>query len=365
MPDALAVAGIGGREQMDHHQRPLALAEVAERLLAVHRLGPGEVEDVVPDLERRAQEEAEPQQRSRSPARLRVPISAPDPQRQQRRVPAGLLHDQVEVVVRVRSVRLSRCQPSSTRLPVDGLPGHEVELRPDPGASRRPSASSLSRSAPSASTRQPVAGVDGQRPAVLAVQRGLRRAATRCRPRRRRGPGRRCAAARGRPPRAGRLRLRRRRPRHVARHSAGRRPLPPRPRYSAAGARRYSDMPSVGEVAEGCPARAGAIAPRALEESVWHGRAGHGRRTSSRSASGSEGAAERHARGRGSARRAGPLAPARAAGPPGRSPRRRGRRRAGRTTRRRRGCCRRSTRPGRHVQVDGGRRGRRRVVDPQ
>lgn len=45
-------------KRMDQHQRPLALEQVAERFLAVALIG-GKIEQIVLDLERGAEEEAE------------------------------------------------------------------------------------------------------------------------------------------------------------------------------------------------------------------------------------------------------------------------------------------------------------------
>ena len=109
-------------EQVDQHQRALALVEVADDLLAVGRLGADEVEQVVADLERRAEEEAEP-----APSARR---SAVRPTRSARPTRSGwtvvyqhvLLHDQVEVVLGRRGRRRRRAAsrvrvawPSSVR----------------------------------------------------------------------------------------------------------------------------------------------------------------------------------------------------------------------------------------------------------
>src|SRR5918994_846179 len=118
---------------MGQHQGPLAFAEVTQGLLAVHGRGTREVENVVPDLEGRTQKEPEPQHRFQIGSSLGTNQGAYS-QRQHSRVPACLLHDQVQVVIR-SEVGTAFALPSQFQsLSIDRLPSHEVELRPDPTA---------------------------------------------------------------------------------------------------------------------------------------------------------------------------------------------------------------------------------------
>jgi hypothetical protein len=170
--DALAVARAGRGQEVDQHQGPLPLPKVTEGLLAVDGLRAREVEDVVADLERGTEEEPEPEHRGE----VDGPPGAdqgPDAQRQQGRVPAGLLHDQVEVVVR-RQVGAAIPLPSQlARLAVDCLAGHEVELRPDPCGEPPPEQALVVSEGTEREHGEPVARVDREGPAVPAVQRGL------------------------------------------------------------------------------------------------------------------------------------------------------------------------------------------------
>jgi hypothetical protein len=75
---------------MHQRQRALALVEVAEDLLAVLLLVADEVQQVVADLEGRAEVEAEPDQRSQVGLTARTHDGA-DPQRVDRGVPAHVL----------------------------------------------------------------------------------------------------------------------------------------------------------------------------------------------------------------------------------------------------------------------------------
>ena len=93
----LAVGGAGDGQQMDHHERPLALAHVTEQVFAVRVHTAHDVEDVILDLERGA--EREPELRER----LEVGIAPRAQQRagahrQDRRVRARLAQHHVEIV---------------------------------------------------------------------------------------------------------------------------------------------------------------------------------------------------------------------------------------------------------------------------
>ena len=57
MHNPRTVPGIGGRQKMGQNQGPLPFTEITQGLLAVRGQGTREVENVVPDLEGRAQED--------------------------------------------------------------------------------------------------------------------------------------------------------------------------------------------------------------------------------------------------------------------------------------------------------------------
>ena len=75
-PELLPLIGGALAQGVDEHERALALPDVAEDLLAVLSLIANQVQDVVLDLERRAEQEPNRLKRSASIAPA-VPISAP------------------------------------------------------------------------------------------------------------------------------------------------------------------------------------------------------------------------------------------------------------------------------------------------
>ena len=112
---------------MDQNQRALALAQVAVDLLSVERLVADQVEQVVLDLERRAQVEPEPHHRPEVGPPTR-PQQRPYPQGVDGRVPARLVHDEVEVVLG-RQPRHGVAAPAELgRLALEGPQRHGVEL---------------------------------------------------------------------------------------------------------------------------------------------------------------------------------------------------------------------------------------------
>src|SRR5207344_1767617 len=100
-------------------------------LLAVQRLFALEVEDVVTDLERRTEVEAELDDRARIDGAPRADDRT-HAHRVDRRVPARLVHDQGEVVLRgeVEDVVFSPAELG--RLALEGPKRHRVELGVDP-----------------------------------------------------------------------------------------------------------------------------------------------------------------------------------------------------------------------------------------
>ena len=115
---------------MHERQRSLALVEVAENLLAVCRLVADEVEQIVTDLEGRAEVKPEAHQR-RQFRRAARPDDRADPQRMDGGVPARLVHDQVEVVLGLQLLDIVELPPDLGRLSLQGAHRHRVELGPD------------------------------------------------------------------------------------------------------------------------------------------------------------------------------------------------------------------------------------------
>src|SRR5687767_4826480 len=122
---------------MRQHQGPLPFAEVTQRFLAVYSWGTREIENIVPDLEGRTKKEAEAQHRFQIHGSFGTDERAHS-QRQHSCVPAGLLHDQVQVVI-CSEIGTTLALPAQFQsLAVDCLPSHELELGPDPSAETPP-----------------------------------------------------------------------------------------------------------------------------------------------------------------------------------------------------------------------------------
>ena len=129
--DERAVGAARVLDQVDERQRALALVEVAVDLLAVLLLGAEEVEQVVLDLERRAEVEAEAHER---PQVSRAADQRPGAQRVHGRVPARLVHDQVEVVLGLQRGHAVVAPAELGGLALERAQGHRVELRQHPVA---------------------------------------------------------------------------------------------------------------------------------------------------------------------------------------------------------------------------------------
>jgi hypothetical protein len=157
---------------VDQHERPLALPQVAELLLAVAAGVRHEIEDVVADLEGGAQVEAEVDHRLqvRRPPR---PDERSEAQRQDRRVPAGLLHDELEVVGRAEVEPVVLPPAELERLAVDGLGAHELELGHHPLGHAGPEAGNVVPERGQCQQGQSVPGVERERRAVGAMEGGL------------------------------------------------------------------------------------------------------------------------------------------------------------------------------------------------
>ena len=164
-----------------------------------------------------------------------------DPERQHRRVPARLLHDELEVVVRLEVDPVVPAPTELEGLSGHRLPAHEVELHHDRSASRRPEQIDVlaqraqRRAAPG---RRPRSGPGRCRSAGAGWAPP---AGGGSRPRCRRAPGRRCGAARSPPPMGTASASGPPKASQVARHRLGRRALPPGVGDSRIiGAARYS-----------------------------------------------------------------------------------------------------------------------------
>src|SRR5690349_25137757 len=100
---------------MHQWQRALALEDVAKDLLAVHPLGANQIEQVVTDLEGRTEVKPESHQRIRIRPTARSDDRA-DAKGMNGRVPARLVHDQLEVVRRSEERRVGKeCRSRWTR----------------------------------------------------------------------------------------------------------------------------------------------------------------------------------------------------------------------------------------------------------
>ena len=123
---ATSLLGLGCARDVDQHQRALALVEIAVDLLAIGLVG-FEVENVVLDLERRAEEEAEADQRVEigRPARGDHRAHA---QGMDRRQPAGLLHHHGQIIGLADVLHVVAPPAELQRLTLDRLPRHALGL---------------------------------------------------------------------------------------------------------------------------------------------------------------------------------------------------------------------------------------------
>ena len=135
-----AVGGIGDRQQVDHHEGPLALTHVAEQILAVAVGVAHEVEDVVLDLERGAERKPNCVSGSRS-AWPHDPSNAPTRTGRIVGVRARLAQHHVEVVDRREPVDRIAPPPELDRLALHGALHRVLELRRQPA--RHPGAESV------------------------------------------------------------------------------------------------------------------------------------------------------------------------------------------------------------------------------
>ena len=213
-----AVGAARVAQQVDQRQRPLALVEVAVDLLAVLALGADQVQQVVLDLERRAEVEPEPHHRPQVGGAARAD-QRPDAQRVHGRVPARLVHDQVEVVL---GLERRRRRPGASRARSPGpraCAAPSRRTRTGRGRRGRRPGSSRGAAGPGwrarpARRRRSARARGRTRPRASAGRGGAR-----CRRRCRRGRGTRCAAARS-PRRPARCRRRCRRTRGSSRRTA-------------------------------------------------------------------------------------------------------------------------------------------------
>ena len=176
--EVLAETGLLGRrgvlEKMDQHQRALALDDVAGEVLPVDVAVARHVQDVVLNLERRAQEIAEldePVGLERLPGADQRARTA----RENRGVPAGLLGDHPQVVGRVQVVDVVLAPAELPRLALDGLEHGLERLFEYLQGQQRPERGRVVEQRLEAEQSQRVAGVHRQRHACLLVK--ARRAA--------------------------------------------------------------------------------------------------------------------------------------------------------------------------------------------
>ena len=162
-------------DQVDERQRALALVEVAVDLLAVLLLGADQVEQVVLDLERRAEVEAEAHER---PQVLHAADQRPGAQRVHGRVPARLVHDQVEVVLGLERGDAVVAPAELGGLALERAQGHRVELRQHAVAevlAELPRRGRAARGWPARPARRPRSGPAPARTRATSVGRPRRR----------------------------------------------------------------------------------------------------------------------------------------------------------------------------------------------
>src|SRR5436189_3632177 len=158
------------REQMDQHDGPLPLPDVAVDLLAVASPVAEQVEEVVLYLEGGAEEEAEAEEAVEVPVAARADERA-DAARPDGRVPARLLEDHLEVV---RLGELGRVVPPPAeldRLALDRLARHALGLLEDAHGEPGAEPQAVVHEGAEPEERERVADVHGERDAMERVQR--------------------------------------------------------------------------------------------------------------------------------------------------------------------------------------------------
>src|SRR5205823_3557093 len=165
-----ALLGARHREQMDQHDGPLPLPDVAVDLLAVASPVAEQVEEVVLDLEGGAEEEAEAEEAVEVPVAARADERA-DAARPDGRVPARLLEDHLEVV---RLGELGRVVPPPAeldRLALDRLARHALGLLEDAHGEPGAEPQAVVQEGAEPEKRERVADVHRERDAMERVER--------------------------------------------------------------------------------------------------------------------------------------------------------------------------------------------------
>src|SRR5439155_1528353 len=165
-----ALVGARAPEEGYQHEGPLALPDVAVALLPVAARIAGEVQEVVLDLEGRAEKEAEADEAVEVAVAARADQRT-DPARVDGRVPARLLEDHLEVV----GVRERYCivapPPELERLPLDRLARHALGLLEDAHREAGPERPAVVDESPQTEERERIADVHRHRDAVESVER--------------------------------------------------------------------------------------------------------------------------------------------------------------------------------------------------
>jgi hypothetical protein len=158
-------------QDVNQHQRALALAQVALELLAVTGVVAGQVQEVVLDLERRPEEEAEAHELVEVHAVAGADQRA-NPARVDGRVPAGLLQRHREVVGFADGEAVLAPPAQLERLSLHRFAHHALGLLHhaprEPKAERR----HVAEQRPQPQNHERVPGVQRRRDAVQPMQRG-------------------------------------------------------------------------------------------------------------------------------------------------------------------------------------------------
>jgi hypothetical protein len=129
--ELLPLLGGALAQGVNEHEGALSLPDVPEDLLAVPALVADQVQDVVLNLERRAEQEAE-QVEACCVDRACRPDQCPDPAGVDGRVPAGLPEDHPQVVVLSQVEDVVARPPELQRLALDRLEDEVLRLVEDP-----------------------------------------------------------------------------------------------------------------------------------------------------------------------------------------------------------------------------------------
>src|SRR5215469_9603743 len=130
-PELFPLVGGALAQGVDEHERPFTLPDVAQDLLAVLGLIADQVQDVVLDLERRAEQETE-QVEAVGVDRSGCPDQCSDAARVDARVPARFLEDQPQIVVLGQLEDIVARPTELERLALNRLQDEMLRLMEDP-----------------------------------------------------------------------------------------------------------------------------------------------------------------------------------------------------------------------------------------